>query len=388
MRVYIGTYTRDTGSEGIYRGELDIDSGELAVQGVAARVDNPSFLALSEARDFLYAVNEVSDLGAGRHGAASAFRVAPDGALTPAGQILAGASGPCHVCAHPSGELVFAANYGGGALSMFRCTSDGDLAERLATIDHEGSSVNPERQQEPHPHSVNLSPDGAYLYVPDLGIDRIVIYRVDVAAGTLTRAGETATAAGAGPRHFTFHPRGARRLRHQRTRLHHNGLRIRRHRRQPDRDPDRAHPPGRLCRGQLLRRHPCAPQRALRVRLQPRPRQHRHLRSRRRRAARTGGPRVDPGQDAAQLRARPLRRPCCSPPTRTATPSSRSASTPPPASWMPPATSPRFPPRCAWCRYPERDRRLRPRRGTPGASRRGGSEARVLGAWRNLTAHP
>ncbi|MDE0449694.1 MAG: lactonase family protein [Spirochaetaceae bacterium] len=208
MRVYIGTYTRDdTGSEGIYRGELDVGTGELTVQGVAARVDNPSFLALSAAGDFLYAVNEVSDLGTGKHGAASAFRVASDGALTAAGQQLAGASGPCHVCAHPSGELVFAANYGGGALSMFRCAG-GDLVERLVTIDHEGSSVNPERQQEPHPHSVNLSPDGAWLYVPDLGIDRIVIYRIDVAAATLTRAGETATAPGAGPRHFTFHPRG------------------------------------------------------------------------------------------------------------------------------------------------------------------------------------
>ena len=208
MRVYIGTYTRDdTGSEGIYRGELDVGTGELTVQGVAARVDNPSFLALSAAGDFLYAVNEVSDLGSGKHGAASAFRVAADGALSAAGQQLAGASGPCHVCAHPGGELVFAANYGGGALSMFRCAG-GDLVERLMTIDHEGSSVNPERQQEPHPHSVNLSPDGAWLYVPDLGIDRIVIYRIDVAAATLTRAGETATAPGAGPRHFTFHPRG------------------------------------------------------------------------------------------------------------------------------------------------------------------------------------
>ena len=55
---------------------------------------------------------------------------------------------------------------------------------------------------------MNLSPDGNYLYVPDLGIDRIVIYRVDVAAGTLTRVGDTATAPGAGHRHFTFHPRG------------------------------------------------------------------------------------------------------------------------------------------------------------------------------------
>ncbi len=208
MRVYIGTYTRDTGSEGIYRAELDLDSGELALQGVAARADNPAFLALGEAGDLLYAINEVSDLGGARQGATSAFHVAPDGGLTPAGQQPTGSSGPCHVNAHPSGRLVFAANYGGGAITMYRCGADGSLAPPLATIAHAGSSVNPERQQEPHPHSVNLSPDGNYLYVPDLGIDRIVIYRIDVAAGTLTRAGETATAPGAGPRHFTFHPRG------------------------------------------------------------------------------------------------------------------------------------------------------------------------------------
>lgn len=208
MRVYIGTYTRDTGSEGIYRAELDIDSGELAVQGVAARADNPGFLALSASGDFLYAINEVSDLGAARQGATSTFRVAADGDLTPAGQEMTGAPGPCHVSVHPNGELVFAANYGGRAITMYRCASGGALSERLATIVHEGSSVHPERQREPHPHSVNVSPDGNYLYVPDLGVDRIVIYRIDAADGTLTRIGETATAPGAGPRHFTFHPRG------------------------------------------------------------------------------------------------------------------------------------------------------------------------------------
>ena len=209
MRVYIGTYTRDdTGSEGIYQAELDIASGELTVPGVVARADNPAFLALSAAGGHLYAVSEVSDLGGVPQGATAAYRVEADGGLTSLGQQLTGAAGPCHVTVHPSGALAFTANYAGGALTMYRCGADGALSERLLTLHHEGSSVNPERQQEPHPHSVNLSPDGSYLYVPDLGIDRIVIYRIDVAAGTLTAAGSVAMAPGAGPRHFSFHPRG------------------------------------------------------------------------------------------------------------------------------------------------------------------------------------
>ena len=209
MRVYVGTYTRGaTGSEGIYQAELDVASGELTVPGVAARADNPAFLALSPTGDFLYAVSEVSDLGGAPQGATAAFRVRSDGALALLGKQLTGAAGPCHVALHPSGALAFTANYAGGALTMYRCEANGALSEPLTTLHHEGSSINPERQQEPHPHSVNLSPDGNYLYVPDLGIDRIVIYRIDVGAGTLTAAGSVVMAPGVGPRHFTFHPRG------------------------------------------------------------------------------------------------------------------------------------------------------------------------------------
>lgn len=210
MRVYVGTYTRgDTGSEGIYQAELDPASGELTVRGVAARADNPAFLALSADRSRLYAVSEVSDHDGAPQGAVAAYRVAPaDGALAPMGRQRTGAAGPCHVAEHPSGALVFAANYAGGALTTYRCAPGGALGERPLTLHHEGSSIDPERQQEPHPHSVNLSPDGTYLYVPDLGIDRIVCYRIDLAAGTLSKAGSVALAPGSGPRHFTFHPRG------------------------------------------------------------------------------------------------------------------------------------------------------------------------------------
>ena len=209
MRVYVGTYTRgDTGSEGIYQAELDLASGELSVRGVAARADNPAFLALSADRSRLYAVSEVSDHDGAPQGATAAYRVAPGhGALSAMGWQRTGAPGPCHVEVHPSGTLAFAANYAGGAITVYRCAPDGALQEGV-TIHHEGSSVNPERQQEPHPHSVNLSPDGNYLYVPDLGIDRIVRYRIDLRAGTVSKAGSVALAPGSGPRHFAFHPRG------------------------------------------------------------------------------------------------------------------------------------------------------------------------------------
>lgn len=209
MRVYVGTYTRDeTGSEGIYLADLDVASGELTVRGVAARADNPSFLALNAAGSHLYAVSEVSDDGGAPQGAAAAYRVAADGALTLLGRQRTGAAGPCHVAVHPSGALVFAANYAGGAFTMFRCAPDGALGERLLTLHHEGRSIDPARQQEPHPHSANLSPDGAFLYVPDLGTDRVESYRVDAAAGTLTAAGSAVMAPGSGPRHFAFHPGG------------------------------------------------------------------------------------------------------------------------------------------------------------------------------------
>jgi len=210
VRIYVGTYTSGA-SQGIYVGQLDLTTGGLRLDGVAAETKNPSFLAIRADRRFLYAVGEIGDFAGKRTGAVSAFRIEPaTGRLELLNQQSSGGAGPCHVIVDHSGRNVLVANYGGGSVSVLPIREDGGLEPATAFIQHQGSSVNPRRQQGPHAHSINLDAAHRFAFVADLGLDKILIYRFDAAAGTLA-ANEpawAAVAAGAGPRHFAFHPSG------------------------------------------------------------------------------------------------------------------------------------------------------------------------------------
>jgi 6-phosphogluconolactonase len=210
VRIYVGTYTSGA-SQGIYVGQLDLSTGGLRLDGVAAETKNPSFLAIRADRRFLYAVGEIGDFAGKRTGAVSAFRIEPaTGRLELLNQQSSGGAGPCHVIVDHSGRNALVANYGGGSVSVLPIREDGSLGPATAFIQHQGSSVNPRRQQGPHAHSINLDAANRFAFVADLGLDKILIYRFDAAAGTLA-ANEPAWAAvapGAGPRHFAFHPSG------------------------------------------------------------------------------------------------------------------------------------------------------------------------------------
>src|SRR5204862_3073418 len=87
---------------------------------------------------------------------------------------------------------------------------DGSLEKAASAIQHEGSSVNKARQEGPHAHSINVSPDNRFAIAADLGLDKLLIYKLDATKGTLTANDPafTKTPAGGGPRHFAFHPSG------------------------------------------------------------------------------------------------------------------------------------------------------------------------------------
>jgi 6-phosphogluconolactonase len=93
-------------------------------------------------------------------------------------------------------------------IGLFGITEDGKIGDKLDVQQHEGSSLHPERQVRPHPHSSFFSPDGRFILVPDLGLDRIITYSVDEAEGKLVRHSEGVLHPGAGPRHLAFHPNG------------------------------------------------------------------------------------------------------------------------------------------------------------------------------------
>jgi len=210
LLVYIGTYTRGA-SKGIYAYRLDLASGSLAPMGLAAETANPSFLAVHPNRRFLYAVGEMNEFGGQKGGAVSAFSVdRATGKLTLLNQQSSGGAGPCHLVVDRSGRFVLVANYGGGSISALPVSGDGRLGEATAFIQHSGSGANPERQQGPHAHSINLDAANRHAVAADLGLDKLLVYKFDPARGTLAPNHEpfAALKPGAGPRHFAFHPSG------------------------------------------------------------------------------------------------------------------------------------------------------------------------------------
>lgn len=213
QRVYIGTYAGG-GGEGVYLCEFGPKSGALSLVGLVGLVGkakNPSFLTMHPGGGFLYAVSEVDDYATTGGGAVAAFAVNPDdGRLTPLNHQSSGGRNPCHVSLDRESTNALVANYSSGSASVIPIADDGTLNAPSATVQHHGSSVNPDRQEGPHAHAINVSPDNRFAFVADLGLDKLLIYKFDAATGTLTPNDppHASLAPGAGPRHFAFHPNG------------------------------------------------------------------------------------------------------------------------------------------------------------------------------------
>lgn len=208
--VFVGTYT-GSGSRGIYRFDFDPDSGEVSEAKLAAETTSPSFLAIHPTRRFLYAVGEVDTFKGKKGGVVAAFAVdGQSGDLKALNSQSSAGAGPCHLVVDKTGKNVLVANYGGGSAAVLPIGPDGYLKEHSSFIQHDGSSVNPSRQSEPHAHSVNLDAANRFAIVADLGLDRMLVYKFDPAAGTIAPNDPPSAALppGAGPRHFAFHPDG------------------------------------------------------------------------------------------------------------------------------------------------------------------------------------
>jgi 6-phosphogluconolactonase len=208
--VYFGTYTGGA-SKGIYVARFDPATGRISAPRLAAEVISPAFLALHPDRPLLYAVNEVGSFKGQPGGAVSAFAIESEsGELTLLNQESSRGGGPCHLTVDPAGRAVLAANYGGGSIAVLPLRPGGELGPATTFVQHSGSSVNAQRQAAPHAHGIYVDPANRYAFVPDLGIDRVLVYRWDPATFGLEPNDPAAAvlAPGAGPRHFAFHPNG------------------------------------------------------------------------------------------------------------------------------------------------------------------------------------
>jgi 6-phosphogluconolactonase len=207
---YVGTYgTGESG--GIYFCRLNTKTGEIILRQKIVGIDNPSYLTINKENHFLYAVNEVTETNGNPGGAVSSFAIDPEnGSLRYLNRQLTIGGSPCFISIDHTGRFVLLANYSGGNVTILPVLKDGKLGEHVESVQHKGQSINPDRQGSPHPHSIIVSADNQFVFVPDLGLDKILIYRFDQNKGTL-RPNDTPHVSlkpGAGPRHFTFHPNG------------------------------------------------------------------------------------------------------------------------------------------------------------------------------------
>jgi 6-phosphogluconolactonase len=205
--LVVGTYTGGK-SEGIYLFKFNSqDASFKEISHVAT--SNPSFLVVSPDQKFIYAVAEDAKNNNGGEIAAFSFNK-EKGEINFINKQLSAGDHPCYVDIDKTGKWVFAGNYSSGSLSVLPVNADGSLGEATSIIRHEGTGKDPRRQEKPHVHCTIMSPDNKWLYVPDLGIDKVMIYSFDEKTGKLSAAKQpfAASTAGAGPRHFTFHPNG------------------------------------------------------------------------------------------------------------------------------------------------------------------------------------
>lgn len=201
--LIIGTYTT-TVSDGIYVFKFNTRTGENSMISVAI-ASNPSFLTISPDKRFVYAVNENAP------GQVTAFSFdKKTGKLTKLNQQPSQGKHPCYVTTDKTGKWVIAGNYSSGTVAVFPVNKDGSLGKPTDSVHHVGSSVNSERQESAHVHATVLNQNNKTLYVPDLGLDKVMLYNLDTKAGKLKEA-ETPfvkTKPGAGPRHIDIHPNG------------------------------------------------------------------------------------------------------------------------------------------------------------------------------------
>ena len=207
--VLVGTYTARDATQGVYFYRMDPESGDLRPAGSAAVGANPSFLAIHPTRRWVYAVNEISSTDGRPTGGVAALALdAAAPALAVLGRRASGGAGPAYVSVDRSGRYALVANYGAGTAAALPIGADGNIGEATAVVRHAGSGPRADRQGAPHAHCILADPSNRFVLVTDLGIDRIMVYRFDDRAGTLTPAPTpfAATRPGAGPRHLAFHP--------------------------------------------------------------------------------------------------------------------------------------------------------------------------------------
>lgn len=203
-------YFATANGEGIATFVFEERSGSVSPIATTSGIDNPTYIAISPDGRTLYATSEV--LG-WNEGTITAYAIdSASGRLEYLNKQPTRGSIVAHASFDRTGRHLFAVNYGAGPMSqrpnqsvvVFPVLPDGQLGAPTAEAAHSGSGLDPTRQERPHAHCAVATPDNRFVVVTDLGLDRLVVYRLE--SGIVPHS-EMALPPGSGPRHLVFHPR-------------------------------------------------------------------------------------------------------------------------------------------------------------------------------------
>jgi 6-phosphogluconolactonase len=208
--VLIGTYTepQESTSEGVYVYQLDRTTGELRYQAVIKDMPNVSFMAVHPITGLIYIVNETEQFNGKPGGGVSVLRRDANGKFRVIHKQTSGGIHPCYISIEQSGRFALVANYESGSVAMLPIGVEGKLLPISDLVQHAGSSVDPERQTGPHTHCILPDPANRFAIAVDLGLDKLIIYRIDLERGKLQKHAEVEVGARSGPRHLIFNSTG------------------------------------------------------------------------------------------------------------------------------------------------------------------------------------
>lgn len=204
--VFVGTYTGPQ-SKGIYAFRFDPATGQVGHVELAAETENPSFLTVDSRHKYLYTVNELDEYKGAKSGAVSVFRIDPKTwKLMFEQQVSSLGGAPAYLTLDKTEHDLLVANYNGGNVVVFPIGADGKLKDHSAIDQHTGKGPNPERQEAPHAHSIQMTNDNRFAMSADLGLDKVIVNKFDSEHGTLTSNNPpfATVEPGSGPRHLAF----------------------------------------------------------------------------------------------------------------------------------------------------------------------------------------
>jgi 6-phosphogluconolactonase len=212
-RLFIASGNGQGDAPGISLVALDTASGEMRMVEQTTAISGCHYLNLSPDGRFLYATSIDRSAPKGLSSTVHAFAVDPgSGKLSEMNRLPAGGDSPCYISTDPQRRYLLMVNYTGlddlGSVRVFAIEDDGSIGQQLSHIEHEGGSVHSTRQRSSHPHMIRTNPAGTVVLVPDLGIDRVMLYDLNQGMLAPHKPASLRLAAGAGPRHVAIHPLG------------------------------------------------------------------------------------------------------------------------------------------------------------------------------------